>query len=440
MGREKHGVTWYDTSASVTTPSSTSTFVVLMPGADPHVLGGSVRVRNARVAARVGATVVDLSALAGLTDGTAIVVPPLVLIDTALFDSQMPSSPAWLEPAVAPPGLRRAVLAGPVGDVASVVAQGFSPAVSGRPDSLHQGYGGPPIRLRHKGYDESAEALRRRKLHAKAEGLHYDCTDLPTQTVTPGALFDVSTATARRQATWDVLKRSAKPTDGWIARHLNRPISRVFSFVLLALGVNASHASVITLLVGLAAAVMAMRPGYAALVAMGLLFQLASVLDGVDGEIARATLTESEAGARLDAVVDQLTYVACLIGVTIGWAREGGGAQALFWMTTVTVALVLSLVRGAFFVARHAPDASFVFIDRTVRRAARESDTVALRMAAGGFKLFRRDLFALVFLFVSLAGHREVFPGLVAFGVVFANVTLWAYREELESAAVLERG
>ena len=48
-------------------------------------------------------------------------------------------------------------------------------------------------------------------------------------------------------------------------------------------------ASMLTLLVGLLCAWTASQPGYAALVAMGLLFHLASVLDGVDGEIARAT-------------------------------------------------------------------------------------------------------------------------------------------------------
>ena len=36
-----------------------------------------------------------------------------------------------------------------------------------RTDRLRQGYGGPPIRLRQEGYDESAEALRRRKRFAR---------------------------------------------------------------------------------------------------------------------------------------------------------------------------------------------------------------------------------------------------------------------------------
>jgi 3-methyladenine DNA glycosylase AlkD len=48
----------------------------------------------------------------------------------------------------------------------TVVARGRRDMASGvpSPTSLRQGYGGPPIRLRPRGSDESAEALRRREL------------------------------------------------------------------------------------------------------------------------------------------------------------------------------------------------------------------------------------------------------------------------------------
>src|SRR6185436_17786478 len=61
------------------------------------------------------------------------------------------------------------------------------------------------------------------------------------------SLLDISTAAARARTTWSILQRTGKPTDGWVARHWNRPISRVVSFVLLSAGLKASHASLITL-------------------------------------------------------------------------------------------------------------------------------------------------------------------------------------------------
>ena len=255
----------------------------------------------------------------------------------------------------------------------------------------------------------------------------------------PAALVDVSTPAARRRAAWNILRRTGKTTDGWIAQYTNRPISRAVSYALLSARLTANHASILVLLVGLAVAMIAAQPGYAALVAMGILFQVASVLDGVDGEMARATLTESKLGARLDTISDLVTYVACFIGLTIGWMREGEGQRAVVWMMAITLALVVSMVRAGRFVSRYAPNASFVFVDRSVRRAARDSGRVTLRLAAAGFTLLRRDLFAVIFMLVSFTGRRALIPALVAFGIVLANLTFTLYRRELAEAAVAER-
>jgi CDP-L-myo-inositol myo-inositolphosphotransferase len=202
---------------------------------------------------------------------------------------------------------------------------------------------------------------------------------------------------------------------------------------------QANHGSLITLAVGLGSAALALRPGYLPLVGSGVLFQLASTLDGVDGEMARATLTESESGALLDTIVDLVTYIAFFLGVTIGWIREGAGTSALYSIGVIAIALVFSLMRAGRFVSRYAPNASFVFVDRCVRRAARDSERIALKIAAALFTLLRRDAFAALFFFVALAGYRALVPALVAPGIVLANVTLSRYRNELAAAAKAER-
>lgn len=251
--------------------------------------------------------------------------------------------------------------------------------------------------------------------------------------------FDIRTPAARRRAAWTILCNTTKASDGWIARRFNRPISRLVSFTLLTLGLSASNASVLTLLAGLVGAAIAARPDYLSFVSAGILFQLASVLDGVDGEMARATLTESDAGARLDTIVDHVTYIAFFIGVTVGWARQGDANQVAIWTVVIVGALVFSLLRGARFVSEYAPNASFVFIDRSVRRAAQDSSGTALRTAASLFTLLRRDMFAVIFLFVSFTGLRMLVPALVAFGVLVANFTFSIYDRELAAAAAAER-
>lgn len=372
-------------------------YIVPLNGPDQRFLGGSAASRNARVARRAGATICALRDLPGDTSTTAVVVPAHVALMTALFDDPSfiaaaeSASPLWLDAA---PGA--SVLVGPARMLGTDV--------------------------RHPRGDLASLA------------------GFPRQTVTPGVILNIATAADRRASTAIALRATQKPTDGWVSRTFNRPVSRACSRVALAVGMGPSTASFITLLIGLGCAWIAAQPGYLPLVLTGVLFQLASILDGVDGEIARATLTESESGARVDTIVDQVTYVACFAGATVGWVREGSGTVAVASTLFIGVALVLSLLRGGRFVSRHATNASFVFIDRAVRRAAQDTGRLALRLAAAAFTLLRRDVFAVIFLLVSLTGVRAMIPALIVVGIVIANATFTCYGSELADAARAERG
>ena len=378
--------------------------VVLSPGPDVRLVGVSVRARNLRVAARAGVEVADAAELAAHGDRLALLIPPGVAIEPPLFPLPACPSPACASPV--------SLVAPGIGDSKPAAAVLFGRA--------------------------SALAALAELTPPAAGSARAAAAALPHCATAAGALLDVSTASARRRAAWHILQRTGKPTDGWVSRHLNRPISRLFSFVMLSIGLRAVHGSALTLAVGLGAAAAALRPGHLAMVLTGLLFQAASIADGVDGEMARATLTESKRGARIDTIVDQLTYVACFVGLTIGWVREGGGTEAATWAFVIAAALVLSLLRGGRFVSKYAPDASFVFIDRAVGRAARESGRASLRFLSRAFMLLRRDVFCLVFMAVAITGRRALVPALVGFGVLIANLTFTIYRRELAAAALAE--
>jgi CDP-L-myo-inositol myo-inositolphosphotransferase len=367
-------------------------YIVLAEGADRRFLGGSARARNARVVRRVGAREQTLDTLSVNDTTPTILVPADAALMVALFadpvflEQARQSTPAWLEA-----DSNAAVLVGPASAVAALAADAESFA------------------------------------------------HLPRRAVASGSILNIASAGARRRATRAALRATQKPTDGWISRTCNRPISRACSSIALRFGLSATAASIVTLLVGLLTAVVAAQPGYVPLVVTGVLFHLASILDGVDGEIARATLTESAAGARVDTIVDQATYLACFAGLTVGWVREGSGTLATGSILLVGAALVATLFRAGRFVTRHADNASFVFVDRSVRRAARESGQWPLRLAARAFALLRRDLFAVLFLLVSLVGARILIPALILVGTVIANLTFSIYAPELADAARAER-
>ncbi len=258
----------------------------------------------------------------------------------------------------------------------------------------------------------------------------------------PGAAYDVSTRAARSDTTRTLLLSTAKPTDGWVARHVNRRLSRPISRLLLALRMTPNHASALSLLTGLGAAAFALHPSWGALVAAALLFQWASIVDGVDGEMARLTLTESPRGASVDTAVDVGTYIVCCIAFAVGWGRQGIADWELRLAGLVTLALLVAIGQGWAFVRGHAPDHSYVFIDRCVDHVAREQGGFGFRALRVAFLFMRRDAFSLTFLVLALTGERVVyFFGLGAF-VLLAQLTLVFGRERLAAAAaaIVSRG
>ena len=153
------------------------------------------------------------------------------------------------------------------------------------------------------------------KRHWLAEGGEIAAVDLE-------GLFwiDVDTPEDVRRAERLILASAArKPSDGPVARLLNRRLSWRLSLLLLRAGVSPDAATLLAFVLALLAggALAAGHEWSAALVGGGVLTQIASIVDGVDGEIARASLRASPAGAFLDSVLDRIADAALLAGLAL---------------------------------------------------------------------------------------------------------------------------
>lgn len=148
----------------------------------------------------------------------------------------------------------------------------------------------------------------------------------------------------------DVSAATGKGSDGIVSRYVNRPISRATSYQLLRLpGVPPLHASLGTALLGLMMAAALFFCGQTGLIAGALLFRAASIFDGVDGEIARATYRTSHEGATLDSVIEAATKLAFISGVSVNVALIGDTAGACAGGLALG-----TLATGLLLVGRHA--------------------------------------------------------------------------------------
>ncbi len=135
--------------------------------------------------------------------------------------------------------------------------------------------------------------------------------------VTGLAWLDVDTPEALRAAERRLMHdQGGKTRDGPVARYLNRPVSRRLSRYLVRTAVTPNQISLISWALSIFAAALMALGGYPALAAGGVLAQLASVVDGCDGEIARLKHSQSEFGGWLDAVLDRYADAFLLFGLT----------------------------------------------------------------------------------------------------------------------------
>ncbi|MGE3512073.1 MAG: CDP-alcohol phosphatidyltransferase family protein [Vicinamibacterales bacterium] len=262
---------------------------------------------------------------------------------------------------------------------------------------------------------------------------------MQSRVLDPSLVLDISSPSARRAATWQLLRASGKPQDGWLSRHLHRRISRVFSYGFIQLGLSANVATLFAFAVGLAAAALMAQTSHATMVAGAFLFWFASIADGIDGEVARLTLTESRFGEQLDTGVDQLTHLSGLLGVLVGWWRQGIGPEGIALGAGVLIGTPVMLL-WAMALVRQARQTDQFFvptkpIELAIFKAADASGAWALRATGGVFLLFRREAFSFAFFMMSLVtARRAAIPAAIACGLAIVLVTFLGHGRTLRRA------
>ena len=134
---------------------------------------------------------------------------------------------------------------------------------------------------------------------------------------------------------WGLMSRLQWRPGGLVARYINRPVSLRVSRLLLHTSVTPNQVSVVAAVIGaigVAGFLVPTSPVYP--ITGAVLLQVNSVLDGIDGELARTRLQESRFGAYLDSVLDEILNTALLAATGYYLAAKGAGDHYL-WMGAV---------------------------------------------------------------------------------------------------------
>lgn len=163
--------------------------------------------------------------------------------------------------------------------------------------------------------------------------------------------------TARHETAWK---------DGILAHHLDRRISWRIAMRLSRTPVTPNQVTIANTLVGLLGAALIAMAGYWPPL-FGSILLLASVtIDGVDGELARMKLMESDFGGKLDAATDALVNLAMFVGVAFAASRLGGALYLkLFGFFALGCALSAAT---AYWVHRTRADDSHALLEKLTSR------------------------------------------------------------------------
>ena len=132
--------------------------------------------------------------------------------------------------------------------------------------------------------------------------------------------------------------------DGVVSRYLNRPLSRPMARLIAPTRLTPNALTGLTLLLACVAGGMVANSWN---IAGGVLIQVVSVVDGVDGEVARIKGMATKFGAVLDAVTDRYADAVMLAGMTVYAVRFEDHAHAeTVGVLALAGALVVSYSRA----------------------------------------------------------------------------------------------
>ncbi len=231
---------------------------------------------------------------------------------------------------------------------------------------------------------------------------------------------DVDNPSMKKEAERRLLQSLGTPADGWVSRKINRHFSRPLSLLMARWGwaPNAITTGVFLLsLVGvwLAASAQEWR------IALGaLIFQIASILDGCDGEVARLTLRSSRLGAWYDRLAGNVRYFLFFEALGVSAYRSTGSEVYL-------VALILLAAVALYMVAQMG---LFAYKQqgtvKDLEPAPRPSDS--LGPVDRFFNLWRewnkRDVLAFSALLLCGVFFYEIMFWLALVGVVFTALSV----------------
>jgi phosphatidylglycerophosphate synthase len=209
---------------------------------------------------------------------------------------------------------------------------------------------------------------------------------------------------------------------GMVAKHINKRISLPISLLLARQGFKPNNITFFNMCVGLFSGLFACFGTPLMMALGGFLFQVASILDGVDGEVAKLTKSTTQWGQWLDTISDNLTLILFVTGLAFGLYRTTHSVMILAMAELSLISIVILIGIMLAYLKKNSDSGSLVTYDKEFvsKITAEEKGFLPLLIKYGRY-LLKKDSFAMSFFLLCLFG----FPEFVLYFTALATTLGW---------------
>ena len=234
-----------------------------------------------------------------------------------------------------------------------------------------------------------------------------------------------------------LLEKIRLSTPGPIARHLNKRISLPISLRLARWGFHPNWITLVNMVLGVASGVVVAEGTYNAFILGGFMFQMASVFDGCDGEVAKLTFTTSKFGQYFDTLSDNGALLSFFAGLFMAYAQLHTATITSGLAILFAVGLGGLLWQMIQFLKKNTNSASLATFDKEylAKLSPETTPHFLLKLIQIGKTLMRKDCFSLLIFISALFGILPWWLYLATASTWIANGVLLHLKQLAQNAA-----
>ena len=228
----------------------------------------------------------------------------------------------------------------------------------------------------------------------------------------------------KKEAEKRLVKTLVKKTDGWVSKNINRVFSTRTSMFLAKFNTSPNAVTTFVFFFTLYGAYLVASGEYVKIAIGALIFQIASILDGCDGELARLMYKGSKFGAWYDTITDNIRYIAFFAALGIaGYVNTGSD---IYYYATIIVTVMGLYTAGtmARFVWNQGGPLTNLEVTKKVDEANSQSTSLFSKFVNKFRGIEKQDVSAFMLFILCLIGLYQVMFWIAFVGVIVAAITI----------------